>query len=117
MKYLTKEQVEKIAMEQLKYKWQHLYTFGYPKKPFPTNYENDLSNVKVGIYEGFFLKDDLGNMSTEREIVNSLLERAMLALDDYLNAGCKEERQKASEKAKLVYKEYYGIEYINRNER
>jgi len=60
-------------------------------------------------------KDSL--KTKEREIVNSLLEQAMIALDDYLNAGCKEERQKASEKAKLVYKEYFGIEYINRNER
>jgi len=46
-----------------------------------------------------------------------LLHRAMLALDDYLNAGSKQARQKASEKAKALYKEYYGKEYVNRNER
>jgi|688.fasta_scaffold19913_18 hypothetical protein len=45
-------EIEKIAMDKLKSKWEHLYTFGYPKKPFPTNYENDLNNVKVGLYEG-----------------------------------------------------------------
>jgi hypothetical protein len=44
-------EIEKRAMDLLKSKWEHLYTFGYPQKPFPTNYENDLNNVKVGIYE------------------------------------------------------------------
>jgi hypothetical protein len=45
-------EIEKIAMDKLKSKWEHLYTFGYPQKPFPTNYENDFNNVKVGLYEG-----------------------------------------------------------------
>lgn len=47
----------------------------------------------------------------------SFTERAMNVLDDYLNAGCKEARKKASEKAKLLYREYYGIDYLNRNDR
>jgi hypothetical protein len=44
--------IEKIAMDKLKDKWNHLYTFGYPQRPFPTNYENDLNNIKIGLYEG-----------------------------------------------------------------
>lgn len=48
---------------------------------------------------------------------DSLLERAMLTLDDYLNAGCKATRKQAAENAKYIYKEYYGVGYINRNER
>jgi hypothetical protein len=44
--------IEKIAMDKLKNKWGHLYTFGYPQRPFPTNYENDLNNIKIGLYEG-----------------------------------------------------------------
>jgi hypothetical protein len=44
--------IEKIAMDKLKSKWEHLYTFGYPKRPFPTNYENDFNNIKIGLYEG-----------------------------------------------------------------
>ena len=48
---------------------------------------------------------------------NSLLDRAMMALDDYLNAGCKKTRRKAAEKAKLIYKEYHGVDYVNRNDR
>jgi hypothetical protein len=44
--------IERIAMDKLKNKWGHLYTFGYPKRPFPTNYENDLNNIKIGLYEG-----------------------------------------------------------------
>jgi hypothetical protein len=47
----------------------------------------------------------------------SLLQRAVEALDDYLNAGCKDTRANASDKAKQVYQEYYGKEYRNRNER
>ena len=50
-------------------------------------------------------------------IEDSITERAMLALDNYLNAGSKEERAKASEGAKSLYKEYYGMDYMNRNER
>jgi len=46
------DEIEKIAMDKLKSKWEHLYTFGYPQKPFPTNYENDLNMVKIGLYEG-----------------------------------------------------------------
>jgi len=48
----TMDNITKIAMDKLKNKWGHLYTFGYPKLPFPTNYENDLNWVKVGLYEG-----------------------------------------------------------------
>jgi hypothetical protein len=44
--------IERIAMDKLKNKWGHLYTFGYPQRPFPTNYENDLNNIKIGLYEG-----------------------------------------------------------------
>lgn len=46
-----------------------------------------------------------------------LLKQAMEALDDYLNAGFKEERKEASEKAKIVYKEYFGVEYKNKKDR
>jgi hypothetical protein len=45
------DDVEKLAMDKLKSKWSHLYQFGYPKKPYPTNYENDLNMVMVGIYQ------------------------------------------------------------------
>ena len=44
--------IERLAMDKLKNKWEHLYTFGYPQKPFPTNYENDLNNIKIGLHEG-----------------------------------------------------------------
>jgi hypothetical protein len=51
------------------------------------------------------------------DVSGSLLERAMLALDDYLNAGCKKTRKQAAENAKFIYKEYYGVDYVNRNDR
>lgn len=47
----------------------------------------------------------------------SLLQRAVEALDDYLNAGSKDTRANAADKAKQIYQEYYGKEYRNRNER
>ena len=45
------------------------------------------------------------------------LNKAMQIIDDYLNAGDKESRKEAADKAKALYKEYYGVEYINRNDR
>ena len=41
----TKQQ----AMDLLKSKWSHLYTFGYPTEPFPTSYKRDLDMVMLGI--------------------------------------------------------------------
>jgi len=51
--------VEKLAMDKLKSKWAHLYTFGYPQKPYPTNYESDLNLIKVGIYESQQLNEKM----------------------------------------------------------
>jgi hypothetical protein len=48
---------------------------------------------------------------------NDLIERAMAVLDDYLNAGCKTSRQHASNKARDLYKEYHGTDYVNRKDR
>jgi hypothetical protein len=44
-------EIDKKAMDLLKDKWQHLYMFGYPQKPFPKNYESDLNLVKLVLYE------------------------------------------------------------------
>lgn len=45
----TKEDIEKLAIDSLRDKWSHLYQFGYPQKPYPTNYENDLNCVMLGM--------------------------------------------------------------------
>jgi len=65
----------------------------------------------------------IGNISfplekTTDDIENDelLLKKAINALDDYLNAGNKEQRKKAAIKAKEIYKEYHGKEYTNRND-
>lgn len=50
-KLLNDDDVEKLAMDKLKDKWSHLYQFGYPKRPFPTNYQNDLNCVMLGILQ------------------------------------------------------------------
>ena len=59
--------IERIAMDKLKNKWGHLYTFGYPQRPFPTNYENDLNNIKIGLYEG--AKYQAERMYSEEEVL------------------------------------------------
>lgn len=46
--------------------------------------------------------------------MEELLHKAVNALEDYLNAGDKESRRKASIKAKEVYEEYYNKPYKNR---
>ena len=61
-------------------------------------------------------KDAQGNSSLGIVSV-SLLQRAVEALDDYLNEGSKDTRANAADKAKQIYQEYYGKEYRNRNER
>ena len=66
------EAAEKLAMDKLKNKWEHLYIFGYPQKPFPTNYENDLNNVKVGLYEGATWQGQ--RMYSETEVLQLLLK-------------------------------------------
>ena len=49
--------------------------------------------------------------------VSVSLDEAMSLIDDYLNAGFKENRTKAHDKGKELYEKYYGKKYINRNER
>ena len=53
----------------------------------------------------------------EPEPEDSILERAMLIIDDFLNAGSDEQRKEVAENAKYLYVEYYKEEYVNRNER
>lgn len=62
-------EIEKLAMDKLKSRWEHLYTFGYPKRPFPTNYENDLNNIKIGLYEGFKLQAE--RMYSKEEVLDA----------------------------------------------
>jgi hypothetical protein len=71
--------IERIAMDKLKNKWGHLYTFGYPQRPFPTNYENDLNNIKIGLYEG-------AKWQQERSYNEEDLREAFFS-------GCQSERQ------------------------
>jgi hypothetical protein len=74
-KQATLEEVadmERVAMDKLKNKWGHLYTFGYPQRPFPTNYENDLNNIKIGLYEG--AKYQAKRMYSEEEVLKLLLD-------------------------------------------
>ena len=44
------------------------------------------------------------------------LQEAMEIIDDYLNAGNKEQRKFVHTKAKIVFKKYYGYPYVYRNE-
>lgn len=43
-----------------------------------------------------------------------ILTQALNVIEDYLNAGDKESRKKASKKGKAVYKRFHGKDYKNR---
>lgn len=58
------------------------------------------------------------DVSQSHKIENKpLFSHAMSIIDDYLNAGTKEEREKAHKKAKKLYKQVYGVPYKNRIDR
>jgi len=58
--------------------------------------------------------------SSHTDILDEYLNKLSHAghiIDAYLNAGSKEDREHIAEHAKKVYKEIFGIEYKNINER
>jgi hypothetical protein len=77
--------IERLAMDKLKNKWEHLYTFGYPQRPFPTNYENDLNNIKIGLHESakWQQEQDKNKFSDEevKHIVSEALQSALVTID------------------------------------
>lgn len=46
MKTLEEEAIKILKEEG---KWSHLFIFGNPSKPYPTNFEHDLNKVIVGL--------------------------------------------------------------------
>ena len=79
-----------------------------------TEQRNEIKDLKCELDTAHAKNDELLQL---QDANSSLLDRAMLTLDDYLNAGDKESRGKARENAKFIYKEYMGRDYVNRNER
>lgn len=78
--------------------------------------EYQMGGLSSGVYLAF--ATDVATRYAEALIKpNHTLIKAMEALDDYLNAGSKESRKQASDKAKALYKKFYGIEYINKIDR
>jgi len=77
--------------------------------------QSRFDNIKKA--EAFF--DDISKRRAEKviEVDYELLKKSMEVIDDYLNAGYKELRTKAHEKAKVLYKKYYGVDYVNRDNR
>jgi hypothetical protein len=59
------------------------------------------------------LIDDMNSFIDETMEKKPIVDRAMHCLRKYLNAGTKEERTKAHLYAKKLYKEFYGIEFVN----
>jgi len=51
--------LEEQAFELLQKKWSHLYTFGFPKKPYPLFFENDFNSVMLGLKLNHSEKDKL----------------------------------------------------------
>lgn len=56
------------AMDILKVKWSHLYTFGYPTEPFPTSYANDLNCVIIGMLHAWPLEKTYTEAELKRAI-------------------------------------------------
>ena len=84
------------AMDLLKNRWSHLYTFGYPKKPYPTNYENDLNLVKLGMRGSTTqrkpdkeIKDSIDQFveTNYRSSTEDIRSSMKLAIYDFLNSG------------------------------
>lgn len=65
------EAIEKEAMDLLAAKWSHLFQFGYPKKPYPTNFENDLNCVMLGLTSKHVEREKI---KTQIEVLNSVAE-------------------------------------------
>ena len=66
----SKEEIEQLAMDSLKGKWSHLYQFGYPTRPFPTNYENDWNCVMLG-YSLKIIENLADKKYTEEDLMNA----------------------------------------------
>lgn len=64
------DDIEKEALDisELKNKWGHLYTFGYPSKPYPTGFRHDLDMIMLGLYKSKskqFSLDDMYRVAIE----------------------------------------------------
>lgn len=56
---VTKNYLEKVAMDILKPKWDHLYISGYPTRPFPSSYQNEVNLVIRGLSEFYEPEDNV----------------------------------------------------------
>lgn len=77
-------EIEKLAMDKLKSKWEHLYTFGYPQKPYPTSYANDLANVILGYTEA--LKDKKEEIRTAMYKAHGYRYMNSITIDEFIDA-------------------------------
>jgi hypothetical protein len=75
------KELELEAMDILKSKWSHLYMFGYPKRPFPTNYENDLNNVIIGLTSKYVEKQKLEFAIEQLNKLDSVLQSKIETLE------------------------------------
>ena len=73
--------------------------------------------LAIGDPKTMVVHDRYNAFQDEQEPEDSILERAMLTIDDFLNAASDEQRNEVAENAKYLYVEYYKEEYVNRNER
>ncbi len=70
------EELEKKAIDIIKStgKWSHLFIFGNPKKPYPTNFENDLNNVMLGLTSKFIQSEKIKAQIEENKSVLEMLK-------------------------------------------
>ena len=91
---MNNKKLELEAISLLKNKWEYLYTFGNPKRPFPRNYENDLNNVMLGLTSRYVEKQKLYfAIDTIKELTEKIGGYSFIDVDNKL----KELEQKLSE--------------------
>lgn len=97
---ISDEEIEKKAMDILKDKWSHLYSFGYPKKPFPINYQQDLAMVMLGIYKSQRMRFHcVPKEISDEEIEKEILHRPMTVLEERaFRSACKWYREQLKKK-------------------
>lgn len=102
----TNKELELEAMDMLKSKWSHLYMFGYPKRPFPTNYENDLNNVIIGLTSKWVEKQKLKFAIEQLNKLDTVLQvKISLLLDMCEESSDKEFYNRKIEGIKLAKEE------------
>lgn len=80
--------VNKLAMDKLKSKWHHLYTSGYPSKPYPSGFKQELSLF----IEGFKASQQLNEKKFSEDDLRNYKKLYQIELDEQANSFRRQDR-------------------------